>query len=63
MDIDVNDRKCSRCLWWQRWSDGDGECRRYPPAGTGKAFVTNGYALWPVTYRDRWCGEFKAKAK
>ena len=55
--MDVN---CEGCLFWQytgmeRHGGYEGECRRYPPEGSGED------RSWPPTNANDWCGEWFTK--
>ena len=67
---------CENCICWRErsaLSHGSGpsdiepmECRRYPPTATYIYYQDLGEGeilpvVFPTTYGDTWCGEFKAK--
>ena len=62
--------QCATCRFWVRLKDGQGECRRYPPATmSALSYAPHGAvdqrltAQWnraftfPVLTSDAWCGE------
>lgn len=54
--------RCENCRFYSgsgRDSEGDviGECRRFPPNGSGEAFVSG---LFAITVADWWCGEYES---
>ena len=50
--------RCGDCDFWNCMGEGDGTCQINPPSGETD---TQGYALWPVTYANSWCGQFKPR--
>jgi hypothetical protein len=67
---------CLNCKFWAQepsWFRGMSEgksCRRYPPVGPfvltramREDHMDNHVFLFPPTYADAWCGEFKPKAE
>ena len=55
-------RRCDGCSVWDReGTTGVGFCRRHAPLVarvTAKEIET----VWPETFAEDWCGEFRAKA-
>ena len=50
--------RCDRCVFWSKWSDSEGDCRRYPPT----VFLVSAdehKECHPFTSDKDWCGEFK----
>lgn len=49
--------ECGNCRFCVLDKDGDGQCRRYPPA----VLVDEGTwaTVWPVVESDDFCGEWK----
>jgi hypothetical protein len=49
--------RCDKCIFWAKsqlkFSDGDGDCRRFAPKET----IQNGKAVWPVTKYNQGCGD------
>jgi hypothetical protein len=49
-------RSCGTCrFWYLPLTDDLADCRRRAPI----ALPPDGEALWPVTRRDFWCGEWE----
>ena len=45
--------KCEDCRYWQH-----GECHRYAPKPvTPQGVAYGGFARWPLTNPEDWCGE------
>ena len=68
MDIGNRGRKgggmtmvhCEKCIFWVKKTKY-GECRKTAPQA--RASANNGYAKWPHTWPDDWCGEGRVKWK
>jgi hypothetical protein len=60
------DESCSVCMYYVTgvgvWADVYA-CHRYPPLPWGtKGSKKADEVLWPATYPDAWCGEFRKAA-
>lgn len=51
--------RCDECRFFRmrEHAVNQGECRRHAPVVRQE----NPFARWPITDRDRWCGEYEAK--
>jgi hypothetical protein len=47
---------CENCKWWDFVLGDIGKCRIKSPS-----VAENGDAIWPVTGRQSWCGDFSPK--
>ncbi len=53
---------CRFCRYWEgNLVISKATCRRYPPPAYKSSFIGAWSPVWPKTYRNEWCGEFKAK--
>lgn len=54
--------KCSSCKWYGALRDhkNAGECRAAPPVVIPIS-PNNKETVWPVVFRDEWCGKHRAK--
>lgn len=56
---------CESCVYWDSisnlyTSDGQGHCRRNAPGmQRGREML---FALWPITRKTDWCGEWAERA-
>jgi len=66
---------CENCDYWEKLTDDNGVCSRFPPSSNslllpkGQAGIIGGaqkmmleridMTSWPVTLKDKSCGEFK----
>jgi len=48
---------CSRCRFWSRVDESDGECRRREP--TLVWAFGDLTSAWPITDAAEWCGEWR----
>ena len=58
--------KCKKCKYWDEYNDGKrGFCRRYAPFHIGAEIsdeiFEDDYAIFPLTLKNDWCGEFVKK--
>ncbi|MEM9227005.1 MAG: hypothetical protein AAGA45_03470 [Verrucomicrobiota bacterium] len=58
----VKEVACAKCIYWNKTSDAEGECRRNAPQSVVFAVDedTQFETRFPVTASTDWCGEFKA---
>ncbi len=56
-DINMDDRACNRCMYWNRISSRSGQCRIYPPTVLISHDSDDPVTMWPITRPDSWCGE------
>ena len=62
---------CANCAFFERATDGFGECRRNAPQPNPCAFVTKTESIgtvktdihWPKVYNSNWCGQFSVRKK
>lgn len=63
MELELEKKRCNTCIYYDPFTDDEGECRRYAP----KPFISKvsdeelEYCIiFPlVTWRTDWCGEHK----
>lgn len=48
---------CEFCLFWSQLGNGQGLCRRHPPALLPG--IVPGIGYWPETDGMDWCGEYE----
>lgn len=69
MAIQHQGPRCPECIYFERVSEGHGECRRYAPRPNDPMFIPKSDALgtfkndvhWPKVYDSNWCGEFTSR--
>ena len=53
---------CGNCKFWvyTNYEKSEGECHRYPPkVEYNKHYHNESVTLWPSTYGNSFCGEYK----
>jgi hypothetical protein len=64
MALPQRGKRCGTCFYWRNpgsidgYEEEGGDCCRYAPRPNDETSDDN-LAIWPVTLRTSWCGDYK----